>query len=289
MTTAQMVSPLAAAALAFAVPLVLPAQKPSKVDTTIFAAADFDGTSGLQDGQRSTTPIRPGQTIRSSLDSRDHALGTGPYYEPYSVNVSRGQVVFVTMRSRAFDAVLQGRDPHNRSRFDNDDFESESTDARFMIRAEVPSQFLVVATALEEGMVGAYSLEVSFAGRTVGTNPGQRVGTGSPIAVGQTIQGQLGFSDPVLSDESFYEQFIFSGAAGDRIVVTMRSAAFDTFLKVVDSADRELASNDDFVAGSSDSQVTFTVPSTGRVSIIANSFEPSVTGSYTLTLERARQ
>ncbi len=110
----------------------------------------------------------------------------------------------------------------------------------------------------------------------------------TPISPGQTINGALSGSDCQLTDGSFYDVYTFTGSAGQQVAVSMNSTAFDTFLFLLNPNETELARNDDVVNGNTNSRIppsgTVTLPSAGTYSILANSFDPAQTGSYTVTL-----
>ncbi len=52
------------------------------------------------------------------------------------------------------------------------------------------------------------------------------------IRVGQTVTSELTASDPTMADGSHYDTWTFQGRAGQQVVATMRSGAFDTYLSV---------------------------------------------------------
>jgi hypothetical protein len=106
------------------------------------------------------------------------------------------------------------------------------------------------------------------------------------VTAGQTINGELTRSDPMLSDSSFVDQYVYQGRPGDRLQITMRSAAFDTYLRWgrMEGGRFQSEVNDDDGAGGTDAQATVTVGGTGTYVIQANAFEPGKTGSYTLTV-----
>lgn len=108
------------------------------------------------------------------------------------------------------------------------------------------------------------------------------------IQAGQTVNGRLDTSDPRLPDDSHYDQYVYRGRAGDRIVITMRSSAFDTFLHwgTLSGRDFEMLEVDDDGAGGTDSRLEVTVGSGGTFAIRANSLGGGETGAYTLTVER---
>src|SRR5688572_18742030 len=51
-----------------------------------------------------------------------------------------------------------------------------------------------------------------------------------PIAMGETVQGRLEASDPLLTDGSRYELYLYRGQAGELLRLTLRSADFDGYL-----------------------------------------------------------
>jgi len=105
----------------------------------------------------------------------------------------------------------------------------------------------------------------------------------SPLACGTTA-ASLSNSDCTASDGSQYRLWQFSGTVGDTIVIDMHSAAFDTYLLLLDPSGVPLAENDDSAGGVTDSRITFTLTSTGTWTVVANSVAASQSGSYTLSL-----
>ena len=92
--------------------------------------------------------------------------------------------------------------------------------------------------------------------------------------------------DRALGDGSYFEAWFFEGRAGQRITVTMRSGAFDTFLAVGRHNGDVIDTNDDYESGNStNSQVSISLPADGIYMIRANSLEASKTGDYTISLE----
>jgi len=106
------------------------------------------------------------------------------------------------------------------------------------------------------------------------------------IRAGETKNSSLDGGDRALGDGSYFEAWFFEGRAGQRVTVTMRSGAFDTFLAVGRHNADVIESNDDYEGNSStNSQVSITLPADGMYVIRANSLEASKTGDYTVTLE----
>lgn len=107
----------------------------------------------------------------------------------------------------------------------------------------------------------------------------------SSIRVGQTINGTLSASDPVMeADGSNYDCYILSTRSGQSYTIDLDSDDFDTFIGL--GAGRACQppisdSNDDRDDGSTNSRLTFTSAG-GDYFILANSYEAGERGAYRL-------
>lgn len=253
--------------------------------------------------------IASGRTITSSLDAGDPKLPDESFIEAYYVRVNAGQRLTVTMRSGSFDTFLQVA-PHGSSEQPetNDDIEDGNTDSRVVLTAAQSGTYVIIANSLEGGKTGEFTLEVSVSGGASGGNTGGGIagemagvlGGGAPskpssnssgartITAGQTVSSELSAADQKLDDDSFYETWTFQGRAGESVIITLRSSAFDAFLQVRDSRGEVMSTDDDSGAGASgtDSQLTIVIPADGRIVIVANTLEAGETGAYTLTVVR---
>jgi hypothetical protein len=106
--------------------------------------------------------------------------------------------------------------------------------------------------------------------------------------MGETVQGRLEPSDPLLSDGARYELYIYRGQAGDLLTFTLRSAEFDGFLSGgrFEGASFVSEATDDDGAGGTDARLSATVGASGTYAIQVKSYEAGQTGAYTLSLER---
>ncbi|MDT7602263.1 MAG: hypothetical protein QOF61_260 [Acidobacteriota bacterium] len=120
------------------------------------------------------------------------------------------------------------------------------------------------------------------------------------VTIPQTVNGTLSNTDcanPI--DGSFYDAYSFTGTAGQQVVITMTSTAFDTYLYLMRpgettiSSDPNVTIQDDDSAGGTNSRLpslttslffTGTLPTTGTYTILANSFDVGATGAYTLSI-----
>lgn len=111
-----------------------------------------------------------------------------------------------------------------------------------------------------------------------------------PITVGQTINGSLTAADCTFTLSGltrYVDVYVFDGVAGQQIAVSMNSA-IDTHLYLLNSSGQIIALDDDG-GGGTNSRIPatsgfFSIPAAGTYSIFATTFDPSTTGSYTLSL-----
>ena len=91
------------------------------------------------------------------------------------------------------------------------------------------------------------------------------------------------------SDSSLYDEYTFEGTQGQKVVVTVESTEFDTYLAIFNSQGELLAENDDATQQNSNSELTVTLSASGRYRVIVNAFEPPPKGrgKYSLTVREA--
>jgi V8-like Glu-specific endopeptidase len=114
--------------------------------------------------------------------------------------------------------------------------------------------------------------------------------TPTPMSIGATASGQLTTSSCAsqLRPCSYAQRFQFTGSAGQSIVATMSSTAFDTYLFLLGPTGATIASNDDGGAGT-DSRIpfntgAFTLPSSGTYLLEATSYFTGSTGSFSVAV-----
>jgi uncharacterized protein (TIGR03437 family) len=137
------------------------------------------------------------------------------------------------------------------------------------------------------GSVGSQSFTVTQAGTSASDC------TVTPLNPGQTINGALAPGDcqsPLrLRDGArpLADRYSFNGAAGQAIVITLASAAFDTYLYLLDANGAALAQNDDSGAGGSRIPAgdgAFILPASGAFLIEVTAFASGGVGNYALNL-----
>ncbi len=110
----------------------------------------------------------------------------------------------------------------------------------------------------------------------------------TPITAGRAVTGRLSATDPTLPDGSHYQLYEYRGQPGERLQITMRSSAFDTYMAggTMQGSELSASDTDDDGGGGTDSQLTVTLGPSGSYVIRANSLSAGQAGGYTLTVER---
>ncbi|PZO41088.1 MAG: peptidase S1 [Pseudanabaena frigida] len=99
---------------------------------------------------------------------------------------------------------------------------------------------------------------------------------------GKAITATLSRSDNTLPDGSYYKAYQFQGQAGQSVVIEMRGTGIDPYLVLFDPNGRKVAEDDDG-AGGKNAKIVITLPTTGKYTLYANSYEVGEAGSFTLS------
>ena len=116
---------------------------------------------------------------------------------------------------------------------------------------------------------------------TITTNPTPLVSPSLLTLDGNAIAASLTASDNTLPDGSYYKAYQFQGQAGQSVVIEMRGNNIDPYLVLFDASGRKVAEDDDG-AGGKNARLKVTLPSTGKYTLYANSYEIGKTGSFTI-------
>ncbi|MEM6451295.1 MAG: PPC domain-containing protein [Cyanobacteria bacterium P01_D01_bin.105] len=95
-------------------------------------------------------------------------------------------------------------------------------------------------------------------------------------------RGVLTSDDTALDDGSLYDKHTFSGISGQQITIELESSEFDPYLILLDPQGKRISENDDISRSNRNSRLSITLPVTGEYTIIANSYEPGKSGTYSL-------
>ncbi|HEX8392911.1 MAG TPA: DUF4344 domain-containing metallopeptidase [Longimicrobium sp.] len=239
-------------------------------------------------GRVAGTPIRQGQSITGRLDASDPTLEDGSHYDAYTYQGQPGEEIVIRLNSTDFDPFLSWGTAFGSQfqRVAQDDDSGPGNNAELRVRLDRSGTYVIQANSFGANESGSYTLRVD-AGSAVAQRTG---GTASmpAVSIGQPVRGTLERTDRMLGDSSYADLYVYRGAPGDVVQVTLRSTAFDSYLAVgtTDGEDVQLIGSDDDSGGGRDARMTFTVDGSGTYAIQVNSYEPRATGAYTLLVER---
>jgi hypothetical protein len=230
-------------------------------------------------------PVALGESMTGELAETDPALddGKGAYYDLYRVTLRKGQRITIDMTAPGdLDSyVAIGRmDGDTLAVLENDDDGGGDKNARLRFTAKDDGAYIIRAQALDANSTGTYTLKV--AERAV------RAPTIANLASNVLTNGELTDSDDEADDGSLFDAYRITGRAGEKITVTMRSSAVDSYLVIGRMTDGEWTqiAYDDDGAGGNHARLEHTFDEGGEYIIRANTVGAGKTGAYTIRLER---
>src|SRR5262249_337034 len=148
--------------------------------------------------------------------------------------VTSTQTLGIALSSSAFDTYLRVMDA-NGNELVTDDDGGGGTDS-FIQRVFTAGTYKIEATSYDSGLSGAYTLTLSA------VNIQAR-----PIAIGGTSSGTLAIASARSTGCSgcFADLYDFTVPSSQTLRIRLTSTAFDAYLRVLDSAGREVATDDD--------------------------------------------
>lgn len=109
------------------------------------------------------------------------------------------------------------------------------------------------------------------------------------LAVGQTVSGTLAESAPTVGEFGRAVTYQLRLRAGERIVASMSSEAFDSYLSITRAGDAEELGSDDDGGEGVNARLRFTAPADGSYTLLAQALDAEGMGDFTLTLEAGRE
>jgi hypothetical protein len=236
-----------------------------------------------------THPIVAGTDVNGRLDETDVLDSLGYRYDYWMYSARAGEHIVIRLVSDSFDTYLRvGRmSPGGFYQLAHDDDGGGGTNSRLDMATVDSGQYVVrVSSETTRKQEGAYRLRID---RTAERPPAPLTPKSRTIAIGQEETATLDDSDARLTDGSPYQHWTFSAAAGDRVVITMRSKALDAVLMVGQMAQGQFKEiwRDDDGGGGKDARVVMVAPQAGQYVIRTNTFGPAQKGEYTLKVERS--
>jgi len=221
------------------------------------------------------TPVRLGETVEGELTASDGVSDGGARADAYSFTATAGQRIDVTLKSEAFDTYLELYDPSGES-IDQDDDGADGTNSRMVATLAEAGTYRIEVRAVSGDATGAYTLAVAEA------EPEPE-----PVALpfATLTQGEIKADGPRDDEGRVYDAYSFSGQAGARVQVVLRSGDFDAYLQISKAGEFEaLGTDDDGLGEGTDSRLNFVLPETGEYVIRASPLGSDEKGLYSIEL-----
>jgi hypothetical protein len=220
-----------------------------------------------------------GELYSGSLTGLSPTIGDGKKAQAWSLEGRAGEAVSVTLVSDDFDTYLYLTGPGLDDVLSDDD---GAGDLNSLLTVSFPEDavYTVVASSLGSGTTGSYTIRVDEP-----TDMRDLPTDGRTLSLGETANGYLATTDPVIEEGRRGQAWVLEGKQGDTYTVDMLSDDFDCFLYVIGPGLSEPMTNDDG-AGDLDSRITITFPFDGAYVVIASALS-SGEGAYQVQVEEA--
>jgi hypothetical protein len=238
------------------------------VSTGSAAAATPTPTATPIGGSSAAGTIAVGETVTGVL-----AAGAR---DAYRITVAAGETFTIDMEA-GFDTFLELRDASDAVVASNDDRGDGTFNSRIVVDNPAAGTYTIIARAFASSGSGTYTLRVS-AGAVVPPTatlvPTSTPSAAGTIAIGETVTGVLA--------AGARDAYILDIPANTSVVIDLDSAAFDTYLELLDPSDNSMIDfNDDRGDGTFNSRISIDL-TPGRYAVVVRGFSTSDAGAYTL-------
>ncbi len=214
------------------------------------------------------------------LGQGDIQLESGEYVDMYSFEGLPGQHARIDLSSSVFDTYLVLVSPEGETE-ENDDSPEQLGHSLIDTRLTEAGTYRVGVTSYKPAETGAYELTIALDDGHESGDVAQR--DVSRLQVGGSVQGSLEAGDSTLESGEFNDIYTFDGRAGQSISVSLTATDFDPYVGI-QLTSGEIIENDDWENKRDQSRIDLQLPETGRYKVIATSYSPGATGSYSLAL-----
>ncbi|MQY77491.1 MAG: hypothetical protein GH155_07695, partial [Spirochaeta sp.] len=201
--------------------------------------------------------------FEGSLGPGDTRLGK--YFDTHTVQLSSGMRVVAVLTSSDFDSYLFVESPGGLER-NNDDYGEDETNSRLEFISTEDGEWKFKVSTVEDNSEGNYKLTI----------------TKEYLGEATAYSGVLDREDPIAMKGEYYDSYSFRARANQRIVITMESDDFDSYL-VVEQPSGYPRMNDDY-HDESQSLIDFITETAGEYRIFATSTFPAAKGVYKLSI-----
>ena len=228
--------------------------------------------------------LQPGVAARGELRPDDGRLQSGEYRDEYTVQVQAGAVITAAMDSDQFDPYLMIRGPGVTE--DNDDAPGRGRNAHLSIVAPQTGVYQVIATSFQPGERGTYQLQVDVEQTLAAAPASTPAPSAQRLTLDRATTGQLSTTDRTLPNGAFVDAYQIEGRAGQRLEISLTSAALDP-LVLIEGPGLSAFNDDDMEAGTTNSRLVVTLPEAGVYTIRASSYAPGERGNYQIAVRDA--
>ncbi|HYW12529.1 MAG TPA: hypothetical protein VE871_11230 [Longimicrobium sp.] len=229
--------------------------------------------------------IRPGESVTGALAASDRVVDDGSHYDLWRFPVLARHRYRVTLRSDVFDAVVEVGPETGMGclacRMDDDGGDGMNASLAYTVAED--GTYEIRAKSYDEEALGAYVLTLVDEGIHESHEPAS-----TPIGAGETVQGELAPGDGRVRGRSFSDTYSYQGRAGETLLVTLTSDAFDTsvyFGRVNLRVCRSMDGDDDSGEGTN-SRLVVRLNEDGEHHVHVASPVQGGLGAYTLRVER---
>lgn len=201
--------------------------------------------------------------FEGSLGPGDSRLGK--YFDTHTLQLRSGMRVVAVLTSSDFDTYLFVESPGGVERR-NDDYGEDGTDSRLEFLSAENGEWNFKVTSSEDNTEGNYRLTI----------------TKEYLGEATAYSGVLDKDDPIAMKGEYYDSYPFMARANQRIVITMESDVFDSYL-VVRPPSGYPRINDDY-QDESQSLIDFITETGGEYRVYATSAFPATKGAYELSI-----
>jgi hypothetical protein len=201
--------------------------------------------------------------------------------QTFPLRLRAGQRYTISATSEAFDPVLRIVRRGNPTVLAQDDDSGEGNNARLTFSPTEPGDYSACVTAFSDSGGGAFAVTVEPAGPMPPIAP--VAPTGTETQIWQLYDGALEPSDGQ-DDGKRFDDFPVAVPAGQRLMISAESTAFDPMVKVfrADQRGGEPVATDDDSGGGLNAFLTYAPDEGGNFVIRVTSFAADGNGAYRL-------
>lgn len=240
-----------------------------------FITAVQNGTANPTSSWQSQTGVKPasididGEPVLDRLDNSSNLLPDNSYFNAYTFEGIAGQRINITMNSNQLNSYLLLYGP-NQEDLGQDDDGGTGSNARLEVTLPASGTYFLLANSSDANEQGQYELSVSS------QNSGSYL-------LSET--GILNTQDNRLTDNSLYDEYLFSAQQGQDITITLTSQDFDPYLLLIDNQGNKIAENDDVAQNNRNSVIRIALPYTGEYRVIVNAYDQTGQGRYQMSVQ----